>query len=261
MAYTFAWAGDPDRTSGYFTTPGRFVHSNFQSGFPAGRASSDGGSPVKCFNKGSDYISGPAFTEVWYGGNNLANGEIFNSGGGGFEHRIVNSGGTVYFGRNTTVGGVGVYENGVYGWAGALCGWLQWATVAAAPSMVSAVPAPGGKVTVKFSGSGDTGGDSMTGWQLQYATNSSFSGATTISSTGTSVLTLTPGVRYWFRARGSNSVGWSPWSGSINAQMISGGKVRVNNSWLAAQVRVRQSGAWQNGLVKVRADSVWKDPK
>lgn len=64
----------------------------------------------------------------------------------------------------------------------------------------------------------DGNGAGSTTWELQYATNSSFTGATTLSSSGTNVLTgLTPGTTYYFRSRGRNVSGIGPWSATRSA--------------------------------------------
>lgn len=82
---------------------------------------------------------------------------------------------------------------------------------------------------VQFSRTGRA--DGGTTWQLQYANNSSFSNATTISSTGTSTIAnLLPGTNYWARARGSNTSGTGQWSAARTFQTPPGSppSLRVN---------------------------------
>jgi Fibronectin type III domain len=65
---------------------------------------------------------------------------------------------------------------------------------------------------VQFDSQGD-GGSTITKWELQYAKVSSFSGAVTVTSSGTSTLTgLTSKTTYYLRARGVNALGAGPWS-------------------------------------------------
>ena len=70
----------------------------------------------------------------------------------------------------------------------------------------------------RFSGTTD-GGSPITGWQLQYATSSNFSNATTVASNGTTTLTgLQPNTDYWTRARGLNAIGAGAWSSVATAK-------------------------------------------
>ncbi|TDL43604.1 fibronectin type III domain-containing protein [Microbacterium oleivorans] len=60
-------------------------------------------------------------------------------------------------------------------------------------------------------------GASISGYQVQRATNSAFSAGVSTSSTSSRSITLSglaSGTDYWFRVRAQNSVGWSDWSGS-----------------------------------------------
>lgn len=65
----------------------------------------------------------------------------------------------------------------------------------------------------RFSGTTD-GGASITGWQAQIATNPGFTtGVQTVSSSGTTAFTgLNPHTTYYLRSRGSNFLGWGPYS-------------------------------------------------
>lgn len=69
---------------------------------------------------------------------------------------------------------------------------------------------------------GDSNGASIVEWQIQRATNSSFTtGVSTISGGGTTTLSgLANHTRYWVRARGRNSQGWGAWSSSRDATTL-----------------------------------------
>lgn len=206
MAYTYAFGGDPNNTNGYTDYSNNYFYSDYGSGWPSGNASSDGGAPVKLYSSGVDWSSGATWTD------------IVHLGGSSFRVRVGHGGGRLQVGRNTGNGSSMIDSADGQALTGGICGWFTWATVALAPSMLDATKLADGRMRVRFSGNGNTGGASMDGWQLQYAKNAAFtSGVVTVSSSGTSDLSLTPGTQYWFRSRGHNDVGWSAWSGSISA--------------------------------------------
>lgn len=245
MAYTLAFGGDPNNTngwisSGYIYTPGL--------GFPNGYASSNlSGTPVKLYGVGLDYLTN-GYARIYHGnsGTYQTGGGVLLSGGGSFSIEAVRTGGTMYFGRNTG-NGMTTFHNEGGTWTGGICGWITWASVSLPPTMLDATRLSNGQVRVRFNGSGNTGGMPMTGWQLQYATNPSFSGATTVASTGTSDLTLAPGYTYYFRSRGLNDVGWSAWSGTLSYYLNAGGRRYNGTSWVNNSIARRYDGTnWVN---------------
>ena len=87
-------------------------------------------------------------------------------------------------------------------------------SVPAAPQMLSSTPdqITDRSMRVQFSSKGD-GGSPVTKWELQYSTTSNMSGAKTVSSSGTSVISgLAAKTTYYFRARGINAIGTGPYS-------------------------------------------------
>lgn len=106
--------------------------------------------------------------------------------------------------------------------------------------------------------SNDNNGATVTQWQVQYSKASNFSGATTITSNGTSTLSgLTPGTTYYVRARGRNSAGWGAWSSSRNARTLSGAYVRRGSTWKPVEVLVYRSGQWRTAEVLVYRSGAW----
>ena len=95
-------------------------------------------------------------------------------------------------------------------------------TVPGAPFPVSGTPSEVTSTSMMYQFSGTTtGGSAITGWEFQYATNAAFTGATTVVSSGTSVVTgLTPKTMYYFRARGKNAIGWSAWSTVVSRETL-----------------------------------------
>lgn len=189
--------------------------------------------------------------------------------GAGYQTLAMTADGPHNFGRKAGVSGINISDSSG-GWANStIGGYFSYNVAPAAPSVPTVALTPGGKAHVTFSGSGDTGGTGITGWLLQYATNSSFSGATTVASSGTSDLSLTPGVQYWFRAAGRNAVSDAygssgPWGPVATAIMLgSGGKIKTGaTTWKPINSKIKTSGGWKSMSSKIKtAASTWKTIK
>lgn len=247
MSFYTAWGGGVDNTSGHSSWHAPIVTYGY--GFPAGNPDSTGARPVRVDGVNITYVSGATGVVgyVGFAGAVFTTGAIVSSAGGVCELRLHYSGGTVYFGRNTA-NGLGTVDTGDgSSWVGGLVGGLYWSTAPVAPTMVSAVPGPGGTVTVTFAGHSD-GGAPITGWVLQYDDNAGFTSPSEVASTGSTVLTLTPGKKYWFRAAGRNGVvdalgRRSAWSASISATMLAGGLIFDGASFVAGLPFIETAGA------------------
>lgn len=94
------------------------------------------------------------------------------------------------------------------------------AKVPGAPTGLSAGTTTPSSVALSWTAPADNGGASITGYQVQYATDSGFTtGVGTQTFTGTSnqtVTGLTPGPTYWFRVRAQNSRGYGAYSSSVS---------------------------------------------
>ena len=103
--------------------------------------------------------------------------------------------------------------------------YLTVAGVPPAPSMSAFTPNPDQvtqtQMRVRFASTGD-GGSPITGYELQRATNASFTaGAVTVPSTGTFTASgLSPATTYYFRARATNAVGTGAWSSTVSATTL-----------------------------------------
>jgi len=98
----------------------------------------------------------------------------------------------------------------------------------------------------RFSGTTDNG-SAITGWQAQIASNSAFTtDVHTLASSGTTTFTgLRPGVKYYFRSRGSNGIGWGAWSAVQSATTLSGFRIWDGTKFVNSELR-----AW-NGTAHV----------
>ncbi len=113
----------------------------------------------------------------------------------------------------------------------------------------------------QFSSTGDGGGTIDT-WEFQVATNPSFTGATTYSSGGTTIVTgLTPGTTYYARARGhSIQAGWGAWSATDSMTTLPGVYVSDGVNWVASPMAVSDGASWANVVPKISSGSAWQDP-
>jgi len=133
----------------------------------------------------------------------------------------------------------------------------------APPAPVMRPPSQITKTTmlVQFDSAGD-GGSGVTGWDLQQALDEGFSqGLKQTLSTGTSTAdNLTPGTRYWFRARGVNAYGAGAWAAPVSAVTLASVFVSDGQNWLPAGVLVDDgSGAdARQAEVWVSDGAAWK---
>ncbi len=91
-------------------------------------------------------------------------------------------------------------------------------TIPPAPAMRQPSQITPTTMLVQFDSQGD-GGATITGWTLQGSTSPTFATILfTTSSSGTTTVTgLQPGTTYYYRARGTNTVGTGAWSAPVSA--------------------------------------------
>lgn len=165
-----------------------------------------------------------------------------------------------------------VVEAGGPSLQGILAGAFTYQECPAAPTMLSVTPSDDGRsATIRFSGSGDTGGGAITGWRLARSRNAAFtSEVVIINSSGTSVVTgLTPGVTYYWKAIGRN---WaSDWAGALggvwSAPMarlqpnVYGGKIRGTAGWENAKWKIHSGSGFVDAKVGIYDGTKFVTPK
>lgn len=145
-------------------------------------------------------------------------------------------------------------------------GWSAWSGRASAKTLkgpgapsaplLSSVRAT--SVDVAFSAPSDTGGSTITGYQIGYGTSSS-APASTVSATSPQVVSgLNPGTVYYFWVRARNSVGWGTWSASRSIRTVAGAYIRVGAEMKLAVPYVKVGGVWEVAEPWIRNVGVWK---
>lgn len=145
-------------------------------------------------------------------------------------------------------------------------GWSAWSGRASAKTLKgpSAPSAPllssvrATSVDVAFSAPSDTGGSTITGYQIGYGTTSS-APVSTVTATSPQVVTgLNPGTVYYFWVRARNSVGWGAWSAFRSIRTVAGAYIRVGAEMKLAVPYVKVGGVWKIAEPWIRNVGVWK---
>lgn len=137
----------------------------------------------------------------------MAIGAVFSNGGTQSVRIDSNGVGSFYFGRATGTGSVDSYGTSF----GALSGSLEYYEVPSAPSAVSVSQAAlENAVNVSWSAPSSNGGSAITSYTLQWAYNSSFTGATTVvtgsSATSYKITNLAYGSTVYVKVAAVNIV-------------------------------------------------------
>lgn len=145
-------------------------------------------------------------------------------------------------------------------------GWGPWSTTSANFTTAATAPDAPAKPTVGSIlpdsavvayAAPNNGGSSITGYDVQIATNSGFTtGAQTFTSGALSG--LAPSTTYYVRVRAKNAVGAGTWSATATFDTLAGAKVKVGGVWVDAKVFVKVGGAWKTAKVWRRGPDGWE---
>jgi hypothetical protein len=96
-----------------------------------------------------------------------------------------------------------------------------------------------------------------TSYTISYGTATDATGATTTSATSPKTITgLSPGVKYYFKVKATNSVGDGPYSSISNATTVAGAYV-LNTTYKKAIPYVRDGGVWKLARPYGKILGVW----
>lgn len=171
----------------------------------------------------------------------------------------INANGSFYFGRGGSGSAVDSFGTS---FTGKLGGSFSYDQVPTAPRNLNVVRASATSATVSWDAPTDNGGDSITGYTLQYSLNSNFSGATTVETSTTRSRTVTglvSGEDYYFRVAARNTVtdhyNTSSVYSSSKSMASTGIGVEVWNgaAWVpSVSVEVWDGDSW-NAVVSIEA--------
>lgn len=146
------------------------------------------------------------------------------------------------------------------------------AATASPPTITSVTPADDGEgATIVIStASVNPNGSAVTGYQLQYASDSNFTAnLTTISVTnGSNVVTnLLPATTYWYRVRSINGVGNGIWSIAVSSAQpdpaLGWMRNADNTAWVDMEGRIRNADntAWveMDGRIRNADNTAWAE--
>jgi len=146
-------------------------------------------------------------------------------------------------------------------------GWSGWSSVRSvktyavpdAPASVTFTNVKQISVDAAFKDNANNG-VSITTRQIAYNTANTLTGATSITSDGsTSITGLKPGLKYYFWARTYNSIGWSAYSPVTSVQLRAGAFVIVNGVPKPAVPYVNVNGVWKVAKPWQRNGDIWKE--
>jgi Fibronectin type III domain len=104
-----------------------------------------------------------------------------------------------------------------------------------------------------------SGGATITGYRLGYATDPHAVAPTTVVSARSpqTITGLIPGTTYYIRAQVQNAVGWGPWSKAAAVSTVAGAYILVGTVWKLAVPYVRVGGVWKIAEPWTRSVGVW----
>lgn len=136
-------------------------------------------------------------------------------------------------------------------------------TTPGAPTALAVTPSTDTS-SVTWTAPSDNGGTAITGYELQYATDSAFTSPTSQTggtTTSASVVSLLPGTLYYWRVRGINGQGNGAWSATISAQQLSGGEISDGAAWNAGESFISDGATWTEAVVYISDGTQWLPSK
>ncbi|WP_263729949.1 fibronectin type III domain-containing protein [Cellulomonas sp. SG140] len=235
-----------------FTLPARPPSPPDPPGIGHGNVSSNSAS-IYVYQPGDVHGAGVDAYEAYVMTNNAWPGQggnvVASAAGGSFNAYGLQRATTYYY---------TAHAHNAAGWSGwaAMGVFTTLATVPDAPTNVSVGSIQPDTALVSWTAPYD-GGSTLTNYNVQVATDAAFT--TNVQTFTTGALSgLIPGTVQYVRVRAGNAMGWGAWSSTVSFTTLSGGKVKVNGSWVNAKVWIKVNGAWVPGKVYKKANGAWK---
>lgn len=144
-------------------------------------------------------------------------------------------------------------------------GYGPWTTMKAFTTLPTIPSAPGTPVitgvtptsaTASYTAPSDNGGQTVTSYQVQYATDAAFTTDVVTQANGI-LANLTPGVTYYVRVRAVNASGAGPWSGVSTFTTLTGMKVYNGTAWVDSPVYNWDGANWDADEIRIYNGTAW----
>jgi len=134
-------------------------------------------------------------------------------------------------------------------------------TVPGAPATPSTGSLTSVSVSISWSAPSDTGGSSITGYDLQRATSADFSHATTSADVTSprSITNLSPNTTYWVRVRAKNAAGAGAWSSGVSFTTLSGARIGNGSGWTDTLIWIGDGSTWVAHRPRPGFGSAWSN--
>ncbi len=221
-------------------------------------------------------ISGSGVTVNWTppadGGGSPSEGyDIQRATNSGFSSNVVNA--SVPAG-STSLNVTGLAHNTTYYYrirkrnaagASSYSAGASFTTTTTAPTAPATGPSVSSRnnvsITVTWTAPSDNGGSAITGYEVQWATESTFASPGTITSATTSrtITALVPATAYYVRVRAVNAAGSGAWSATLNTRTTSGVKLGNGTSFAEVDIWICTDGSsWRSARLWTPNGSTWQ---
>jgi hypothetical protein len=155
------------------------------------------------------------------------------------------------------------------GYNGMLSGNYRYAECPSAPNLISVTPsADGTSATLLVGAQSDDGGNGVTAYRIQRATNAAFTtGVATVTTAGSATITgLTPGVTYYWRVTAVNGVTvragtlggtWSVVRSALQPTLDKFGKIHNGSSFVDSKAGIHNGSSFVKPTARIFNGASW----
>jgi len=214
-----SWGGSVTKYEG--NTYGPAYPYNTGLPMPSCRTAANGDAPIRVNSVSIDWKSGSGREEIVYDGRAASGVDYFDDSSGTFVFRILRTAGQLFFGRDSSSGTTYWSDGGSL--TGLMPGSFDYDEVPSAPTSLSAA-GDDGSVALNWSAPSSNGGSAITGYLVEWATNSGFTsgkGSKSTTDSVTIVSGLSDDTTYYFRVFAKNAVATAASTTSVKSSTAS----------------------------------------